>query len=410
MGIFFLAATAYSVCVESKTRVLLSCSLGALVLLAAVAGLAALAIFQRVRTGEQELRAGLLDRTNRLERIRAGVYSSGLLAESYFHAPDPATLDRLNALKEDTTRAAADYGDPNLRGELITWWRLVDLMTDLSTARRKQALDAYFRAQLDARRTTVLRIASETSAALKRESERGEADVAALYRRSRAMLAAAVVLIVALGLIASVVTARRLGRLENDARTLSAQLLRAQEQERRAIARELHDDVGQMLSGLLLEAGNTGRVTELAGRAIDSVRRLALALRPSMLDDLGLVAALEWQAREVGNRSGLHVEVDALETAGELPEAQRICIFRVAQEALRNCSRHAKATHVRVALDRAATRVMLKVEDDGKGFQPARSKGLGLLGMEERVAQLGGRLRIDSQPGRGTTVTADLPV
>jgi signal transduction histidine kinase len=213
-----------------------------------------------------------------------------------------------------------------------------------------------------------------------------------------------------LGLLASVLTARRLGRLENDARTLSAQLLRAQEQERRAIARELHDDVGQMLSGLLLEAGNTGRVTELAGRAIDSVRRLALVLRPSMLDDLGLVAALEWQAREVGNRSGLQVEVDALETAGELPEAQRICIFRVAQEALRNCSRHAKATRVRVALDRAASRVLLKVEDDGKGFQPARSKGLGLLGMEERVAQLGGRLRIESQPGRGTTVTADLPV
>jgi signal transduction histidine kinase len=410
VGIFFRQATAYSVCVESKTRVLLSWSLGALVLLAAVAGIAALAIFQRVRTGEQQLRAGLLDRTNRLECIRAGVYSSGLLAESYFHAPDPPTLDRLNGLRDNTTRAAADYGDPNLRGELITWWRLVDLMTDLSTSRRKQALDAYFRAQLDARRTTVLRIASETSAALKRESERGEADVAALYRRSRAILAGAVVLIVFLGLIASIVTARRLCRLENDARTLSAQLLRAQEQERRAIARELHDDVGQMLSGLLLEAGNTGRVTELAGRAIDSVRRLALALRPSMLDDLGLVAALEWQAREVGNRSGLHVEVDALETAGELPEAQRICIFRVAQEALRNCSRHAKATRVRVALDRVATRVMLKVEDDGEGFQPARSKGLGLLGMEERVAQLGGRLRIDSQPGRGTTVTADLPV
>jgi signal transduction histidine kinase len=384
--------------------------MGALVLLAAIAGLAALAIFQRVRTGEQQLRAGLLDRTNRLERIRAGVYGSGLLAESYFHAPDPATLDRLNALKADTTRAAADYGDPNLRGELITWWRLVDLMADLSANRNKRTLDAYFRAQLDARRTTVLRIAAETSSALHRESERGEADVAALYRRSRSILAGDVVLIVILGLLASVATARRLVRLENDARTLSAQLLRAQEQERRAIARELHDDVGQMLSGLLLEAGNTGRVTELAGRAIDSVRRLALALRPSMLDDLGLVAALEWQAREVGNRSGLQVEVHALEAAGELPEPQRICIFRVAQEALRNCSRHAKATHVRVALDRAATHVLLKVEDDGNGFQPARSKGLGLLGMEERVAQLGGRLRIDSQPGRGTTVTADLPV
>ena len=104
------------------------------------------------------------------------------------------------------------------------------------------------------------------------------------------------------------------------------------------------------------------------------------------------------------------MEVQAPETAGDLPEAQRICIFRVAQEALRNCARHAMATRVRIGLDRASARVSLRIEDDGKGFQPTRAKGLGLLGMEERVAHLGGRLRIDSQPGRGTTVTAELPV
>ena len=82
----------------------------------------------------------------------------------------------------------------------------------------------------------------------------------------------------------------------------------------------------------------------------------------------------------------------------------------MAQEALRNCARHAMATRVRIGLDRASARVSLRIEDDGKGFQPTRAKGLGLLGMEERVAHLGGRLRIDSQPGRGTTVTAELPV
>jgi len=390
--------------------VLLSWSLGGLVLLAAVAGIAALAIFERVRAGEHQLRATVLDRTRQLERIRGGVYVSGLLAESYFNAADTDTLERLHAFKQDTMQAAAEYGDPNLRGEVIAWWRLIDFMADLSTARNKRGLDAYFHGQIDERRKTVLRISAETTSALARESERGEADIGALYGRSRTMLGGAIVLVVVLGAAAAIVTARRLARLENDARALSAQLLRAQEQERRAIARELHDDVGQMLSGLLLEPSNVRRVSEIAERAIDSVRRLALALRPSMLDDLGLVAALEWQAREVGNRAGLEVEVEAAESAGELPEAQRICIFRVAQEALRNCARHARATHVHVALDRAAARVSLRVEDDGKGFQPARSKGLGLLGMEERVAQLGGRLRIDSHPGRGTTLIAELPV
>jgi signal transduction histidine kinase len=129
-----------------------------------------------------------------------------------------------------------------------------------------------------------------------------------------------------------------------------------------------------------------------------------------MLDDLGLVPALEWQAREVGRRSGLDVQVQAEDSAGELPEAHLTCIYRVAQEALQNCVRHAAAHHVRIALQRFAETVMLHVEDDGKGFLTGRARGLGLLGMEERVVQLGGRFRVQSEPGRGTTVTAELPL
>jgi signal transduction histidine kinase len=129
-----------------------------------------------------------------------------------------------------------------------------------------------------------------------------------------------------------------------------------------------------------------------------------------MLDDLGLVAALEWQAREVGRRSGLQVEISAEDSAGELPDAQRTCIYRIAQEALQNCARHAGARMVRVVLRRAGASVALRVQDDGAGFRPGRSRGMGILGMEERAAQLGGRLQVQSEPGRGTTVTAELPV
>jgi signal transduction histidine kinase len=129
-----------------------------------------------------------------------------------------------------------------------------------------------------------------------------------------------------------------------------------------------------------------------------------------MLDDLGLMAALEWQAREVGHRAGLDVQVHAEDSAGDLPDAYRTCIYRVAQEALQNCARHAGARHVRVGLERAAGAVILRVEDDGKGFFPGRTRGLGFLGMEERAAHLQGRVRVQSQPGHGTLVTAEIPL
>jgi signal transduction histidine kinase len=224
-------------------------------------------------------------------------------------------------------------------------------------------------------------------------------------------------------MVLSAGTIRRLVRLEGETRALSAQLVRAQEQERRAIARELHDEIGQALSGLLLDVGNTASMTDstevrlrldsiarLAEQIVEEVRRIALSLRPSMLDDLGLVSALEWQAREVGHRTGINVQILAEESAGELPEAHRTCIYRVVQEALQNCARHAGARRVQVGLQKAAKTVSLRVEDDGRGFVVARTRGLGLLGMEERVAQLGGRFRVQSEPGRGTTVTAELPI
>ncbi len=151
-------------------------------------------------------------------------------------------------------------------------------------------------------------------------------------------------------------------------------------------------------------------IAALAETAVERLRAVALKLRPSMLDDLGLVPALEWQARETGQQTGLEVELEAEESAGDLPEVHRTCIYRVVQEALRNCVRHAGARRIRVVLERKPKSVSLRVEDDGRGFSPARTRGMGLLGMEERVAQLGGRFRVDSEPGRGTAVLAELPL
>jgi signal transduction histidine kinase len=129
-----------------------------------------------------------------------------------------------------------------------------------------------------------------------------------------------------------------------------------------------------------------------------------------MLDDFGLVPALEWQAREVSKRTGIRVQVTAADSAGELPDDLKTCIYRVVQEALHNCARHAQARSVRVVVRQEGSKIILSVEDDGRGFDARRVRGLGLVGMEERVRHLGGAFHVRSTPGTGTKVDVELPL
>jgi signal transduction histidine kinase len=419
----------------SRTKVLLVYALGGLLVLLAATGAFAITVSERIRAGEAVLRSRVVERSGWLEQIRGGIYQSGTVARDYVLEPEgpeaPALLRELSRLERDTKRALDLYTATatgqtpvaaNLRGEVTVYWKVLGLMVEVAHKRQTPAMDAYFRRQLSQRRGAMLRIADGIGMAVERELEAGEANLTGMYNRFRMMLAGALALVVAAGLALSVYAARRIVRLETEARALSAQAVRAQEQERRTIARELHDEVGQALTGLMLEVGNAASadgeglrprlasITRNIEQALEAVRRIALSLRPSMLDDLGLVAALEWQARELARQSGLSIRVSAEDSAGDLPDAHRTCIFRVAQEALVNCMRHSEAKHVRVGLLKTDRSVSLQVEDDGKGFATARTRGLGLLGMEERVAQLGGRFRIHSEPGKGATVTAELPV
>jgi signal transduction histidine kinase len=196
--------------------------------------------------------------------------------------------------------------------------------------------------------------------------------------------------------------------------------VKAQEEERRRLSRELHDEIGQAMSAMLIELRRLesaavqteaqrqrfASVRAMAESTVGMVRNMALLLRPSMLDDLGLVAALRWQAKEVSRRTGLNVQVAADEIGEDPPEPVRTCLYRVAQEALHNCARHSRAHVVRVAVQHAADSLCLSVRDDGIGFNPHVEKGLGLLGMQERVESLGGTFTIDSRPGNGATLSA----
>jgi two-component system sensor histidine kinase UhpB len=223
-----------------------------------------------------------------------------------------------------------------------------------------------------------------------------------------------------------------LGQLERDAeemQQLSRQILQAQEDERFRLARELHDEAAQALTSLLVHLRLLERahdpaeaqkrvqeLRELTAHALEDVRRVALDLRPTILDDLGLGPALEWRIDEFNKHGGLQATITIQGLEERLPPDVALALYRVAQEALSNAGRHAQARHIGVMVAGQPGQIVLEVCDDGVGFNPTAlpadggHHGLGLLGMRERMRMIGGELAIVSGPGRGTQVRASAPV
>src|SRR4029079_15598625 len=215
-----------------------------------------------------------------------------------------------------------------------------------------------------------------------------------------------------------------------DLQRLSTKLVTAQEEERRTIARELHDEVGQALTAIKVELAVAQRRIEAAGAPSDTlndarsisegllhtVRDLSHLLHPSLLDDLGLAAAVDWYLRGFGKRHGLRVDLIQDRMEHRLQPESEVTAYRIVQEALTNVAKHARARHCRVYLQRLVNTLLVTIEDDGIGFDlgtVARSDGehrLGLIGIRERVSQLGGHLRLESSRGTGTRLTVELPV
>ncbi len=212
-------------------------------------------------------------------------------------------------------------------------------------------------------------------------------------------------------------------------RALSTHLQTMIEQERTRISREIHDELGQELTSLkfdvarlrdqTLKEDSNSRREKLNGMlrnidgAISSVRRIATELRPAVLDTLGLTAAIEWQATDFQVRTGIKCKLNRMEEDIQLNDRSATSVFRVFQESLTNIARHANATEVRVRLERIDGRLIMQIEDNGKGFDPAsvhNKQSLGIIGMQERVRLLNGQLTINSDESRGTTVLLDVPI
>lgn len=221
--------------------------------------------------------------------------------------------------------------------------------------------------------------------------------------------------------------------MQRRSRRLAHQVLLAQEKERKEISRELHDEVAQILAGInvrlaaLTAASNVdgrslrrkiAQTQRLVQRSVSVVHRFARELRPAMLDDLGLIPALRAYIRDLPGRkgrNGLRVRFTAFLGVEALDNFRRTVLYRVAQEALTNVTRHAHARSATVGIKKIPNGVRLEVHDNGKSFRPDRildssaPKRLGLLGMQERVEMAGGTFAIESTPGKGTTVRAEIP-
>ena len=435
------------------SRAALFAGFGALLILMAIICSDSLHTLGEFQTANTQIRQDFLYRERTLEQVRAGLYESGNIVRDYILIESDADAQAMlrtefQTIHNETTATlnACIQSLPTVKREpfqhlaveLENYWSTIGPIFALSAKEKKELGNSVLRGDVLSQHAKILAITKEVRAVNNdelNEAERKTTEVFAQFRRRLLMVAT---IAFSSGLILAAGSIMYVGRLENslekkykeslqaqrELKELSKRLVDTEERERRAISRELHDEVGQSLSALLLDVENLTemsiddgvfrkglqKIKTLAENCVNEVRNMALLLRPSMLDDLGLVPALEWQAREVSKRTGMLVDTVEENVSDNLPEEHKTCVYRIVQEALNNSSKHAYAKNARVTVRQERNHLRVSIEDDGKGFDPSRARGLGLVGMNERVSQLGGVLKVDSDPTRGTCLRVDLPL
>jgi signal transduction histidine kinase len=428
--------------------------LGSLLILIVVAMLTTSRKAQDIYVQLDQLNSHHYEVDAKLRRLRSDVNLSGIFVRDYLldisreHAPEyrqslaefrdgnMKTLAELRALAPPHQKQIQ-----SLQAQLEDYWQTFDPLFDWTATEKIFRGASFLRREVVPRRDAVIAIAEEIEALNNANLAEQRAEVTRRQAAFRHDLQRFMwqCLILGLGVALTVVFRLRVlerrsveqrlvaERAEREMRQLSQRLVAAQEDERRHLSRELHDHVGQVLTALRMELGRIERgrspqdvrlgssvaeSKQLVDKMFRTVRDLALGLRPSMLDDLGLRAALEWHVRDMSRRYGVEVELNIEGDVDTLTDRYQTCVYRVIQEALTNGVRHAKAHTISVHLTTARARTLeITVTDDGVGFDPgARRDGLGLRGIEERVKEIGGALTIRSAPGRGTALAIELPL
>jgi signal transduction histidine kinase len=413
----------------------------------------------RFDKADREVNA-LTDRVLRLEQALEAIRTSVLLGaidwrdallDSASEAESARYLERITdhrALcasnlevvrrEEDPGGASSLFGE--LSREVDEYWNSVVPILALAPVTQPADIRRIMRDRVIPKRANIQRIVAQVQALNRVQLQRQQTRKAETYARARSrfVLTGSLALLLSVG-VAAFVTGY-VGRLERalrgqvtmnaqnaaDLHRLSGRLVQAQEDERRLIARELHDEVGQALTAVKMQLSIAGRsvppedasaidqARDAVDSALQSARHLSRLLRPPMLDDMGLGPALEAYLTAFGERTGIATGFHHTGLDNRPDPAVELCLFRVAQEATTNVARHSGATSCRVYLQRLATSAVLTVEDDGRGFDPdtdgpATEEGLGLVGIRERVADARGTFRVESTPGNGTRIWVELP-
>jgi signal transduction histidine kinase len=425
-----------------KTWFVAALGLGCLVMLTAVSMIASSRKAQDIYAQLDQLNSHHQRVDADLRRLRSDVNLSGIFVRDYLldverdHAPEYreriAQFRRENMETLASLRRLVQRDDQiaSLQAKLDDYWEAFEPLFDWSPAEKIVRSAGFLRREVVPRRDAALTIAQEIEE-LNNANLAAQRDEVALRQAAfrddlhrlfwQTVLigtAVAVVVIVRLRVLE-----HRSEEAENQMRELSQQLVNTQEEERKNLSRELHDHVAQVLTGLRMELGRIERMTAGAAgpavaeckRLVDdmfhTVRNLALGLRPSMLDDFGLEAALQWLTRDFMARYALNVDLRIDGDVDRLPDKHRTCVYRVVQEAMTNCVRHANAKSIQIDVTAQNGQLRVAVRDDGVGLDPAnRRRGLGLRGIDERVKDLQGTMTIAREGSRGTALVVRLPL
>jgi len=390
----------------------------------------------------------------KLQGLRADIHLSGIFVRDYLldnsHLTGPAYRSRLISLREATRKTLEElHGTASLaekerierlQSNLDDYWETFDPLFDW-TPNQKMFLSATFlRNNVLPRRDAVLDITRDIEDLNNDNMVRQRALVATRELELRRIFGRMLWITMGLGVAIALGAGYRFHVVESRAeeqyrqleeagsemRRLSQLTVQAQEEERKRLSRELHDQVGQMLTALRMEVGHaerarfsdgpfaahTAECKSLIDTIVGTVRDLSMGLRPSMLDDIGLGPALQWLARDHSRRFSCPVNVTLEGDLDSLPEVYRTSTYRIVQEALTNCARHAKASRIDISAQGAAGWLRLWIRDNGVGIRQASSSksGLGILGIQERVRELSGTMAIFSEPGAGTSLRIEMPL
>ncbi|HKE26311.1 MAG TPA: sensor histidine kinase [Bryobacteraceae bacterium] len=428
---------------------------GFVLTLVVLSGLNAVRILSELRSSNEDILQEFLRRQTRLDGLRSAIYLSGTYVRDYLLEPDRLKAEESRLALADTRRqiqsavsatapkhapdSAAQAIYSNLQHEVEDYWQALDPVLAWDPAQRHRNGYRFLHDQVLPRRSSMLSIADTIASVNQQQLIERDHRLLDMFSSLRNRLAIAVAIMFLGGLALAFTSARYILRLESqthanlqevsrarqELRNLSARLVESQENERKNISRELHDAVGQSMSAAQFELHDLGialapypeplrakvnHIREMVEISVAMVRNMALLLRPSMLDDLGLEAAIEWQANQISRATGIRIQIVAEGIPEDLPEEHKICIFRVVQEALNNVCKHARATSAEIHLRGEGERLAVTVRDDGRGFRAPHQSGLGLLGIQERVESLGGSLTVRSEPGKGARVEISLPL